>query len=84
MNRCYECKYFKKLDDDSWNKKKYQNTYGECDNKKFEYKDDFDYNKRKETDKLLYQDYEGYSAYFLVGCNFGCIHWEEKCKNIGQ
>lgn len=84
MNRCSGCKYFKELDDNRFYKKEYQNTYGECNNEKFEYNDDFDYNEKKETDKLLYQDNEHYSAWFLVGRNFGCIHWEEKCKNVGQ
>ena len=29
-------------------------------------------------DSLVYYDYEGYSAGFTTGSEFGCIHWREK------
>lgn len=72
MDNCKNCKYFRKNTD------KYYKNYGECDCIKFVYDgfgNDPDYNV---TDQLIYSDYEGYRAYFNVGQDFGCIHFEEK------
>lgn len=47
---------------------------GECNCNKFFY----DNNElRPLNDKLEYWDYEGYSAGFYVGKNFGCIHFNK-------
>lgn len=75
---CKNCKYFER------NKESYHsNKYGECSCNKFVYGTSFIHNEEKyndfsnEADTLLYQDYEGYSADFEVGENFGCVHWKE-------
>jgi hypothetical protein len=31
-----------------------------------------------EDDMLTYEDFEGYSASFNVGENFGCVHFKER------
>ena len=62
MNRCKTCKFYSPDGDD---------TYGECESPKFEY---IDIGDMPEDDMLAYCDYEGYSANFEVGQNFGCIH----------
>lgn len=78
-NKCKNCKYFER------NKEEYCcNKYGNCNCTKFVYGSSFihndsrynDYNEEK-ADELLYKDYEGYSAGFEVGENFGCIHFEK-------
>jgi hypothetical protein len=50
---------------------------GECDSEKFVY-DGMDtyYNKEPDEDMLQYGDFEGYSADFDTGPEFGCIHFE--------
>ena len=73
MDRCKNCKYFKRNTDEYYNK-----NYGECNCIKFVYDgfgNDPDYNI---TDQLIYADYEGYMADFKVGQDFGCIHFEER------
>ena len=85
MNRCKNCKYFKRHNGAyDWNK------YGECQSQKLlygasqenetvkVYDDNYPYTKEKtETDLLLYEDAEGYDAYLEVGEDFGCIHYKE-------
>ena len=70
--KCKNCKYYKQ------NKGKDQNKhFGECNCKRFIY-DDWGTDEHKEYNALIYWDYEGYSASFEVGENFGCIHYKEK------
>ena len=71
MNICKNCKFFQK-NEFEWRSKK----YGYCNCKKFEYGTSG--KKEKYKDKLYFKDYEGYSADFEVGEEFGCIHFEEK------
>lgn len=83
MNRCKNCKYFQHdyNNDYSW-KEKYEYNYGECRCNKFEYEETYNYEEKKETDKLLYYDYESYSAGFFVGKDFGCIHFKKADNEI--
>lgn len=39
---------------------------------------------RVERDGMEYWDYEGYSAGFNTGKDFGCIHWKQKTKKKNQ
>ena len=34
------------------------------------------------NDVAIYTDYEGYSAAFTTGPDFGCIHWEAKITDL--
>jgi len=75
MIRCKECKYWNK---DTWmcscDKFIYGGDYGlglVCTL-------DFHRNEEKFQDMLIYEDYECYSANFVVGPNFGCIHGVKK------
>lgn len=73
MNRCKDCKYFKRNTDKFWS-----NKYGVCECNKFIYGSSCDENIVKNTDQLLYEDSEGYAAGFEVGQDFGCIHFKER------
>lgn len=70
---CKNCKYYSKGE--------FTKFYGNCSNPKFEYEIASFYEKYhkgpKFKDKLFYMDYEGYSADFEVGEEFGCIHFEK-------
>jgi hypothetical protein len=66
MNTCKDCKH--------WERNKDEKYAGRCDSEKFVYSDGNDCQK----DGLQYWDYEGYSAGFETGEDFGCIHWEAK------
>lgn len=75
MNKCKNCKYWLR------NTKEFETKdFGECTCKKFQYEDIFR-EKKTTDDMLLYADYEGYSASFETGQNFGCIHFKEKDKD---
>lgn len=65
---CKNCAFFK-YDRNTENKH-------ECLNPHFKYTGDF--YTEPNSDDLSYSDYEGYSASFNVGENFGCIHWKQK------
>lgn len=70
---CKNCKYYEK--------EELYNHYGNCNNEKFEYNtywSDTINVPEFPKDKLLYEDYESYSASFNVGEEFGCIHFENK------
>ena len=63
MNRCKTCGHWKRSDG------RYGFArMGGCDSDKWEYKGD------DLVDGVAYADYEGYSASFKTGENFGCIH----------
>ena len=68
--RCGTCVHFSRYTEDSgidYNGK----HAGRCDSGKFIYDED----TKLPADGLRYWDYEGYSAGFEVGEQFGCIHW---------
>lgn len=72
FKKCKYCKYYKKPKEDYEIRK----DLGTCICDKFIYdaeREDYPLN-----DKFEYIDYEGYSASFYVGQNFGCIHWASK------
>lgn len=63
MNLCKDCKHWKRREDD------YRGEHvGDCSS------DHFVYMEKCPSDGLEYWDYEGYSAGFLTGENFGCVH----------
>jgi len=70
---CKDCKYFRPARD-GYDAEKNNNT---CDNDKFfiEY-----IGQVTPHNALVYWDYEGYSAGFYVGEEFGCIHFENISK----
>ena len=59
-------------------------NYGRCDSVKFFYVDYIDEPYKEQTDMLVYSDYEGHSAGFEVGKDFGCIHWEKLPNSQAQ
>ena len=67
--RCKNCKYFIRENEVLYSKN--ENT---CTNPHFKYTGDL---SEINSDDLSYSDYEGYSADFSVGEDFGCIHFEE-------
>lgn len=74
MNTCKTCKHWSPY------KEKFDREYhgkhsGRCDNEKFAYKES---SEKVEPDGLMYWDYEGYSAGFETGRDFGCIHHATK------
>lgn len=70
INRCRTCKYWKHIDKGSF---PHEPGFGSCSCKKF-----IEHGtSERVTDGLVYWDYEGYSAGFKTGENFGCIHWEK-------
>lgn len=73
MNKCKNCKYFQRYNDERSN-----NKYGLCKSNKFIYGDSSDDNNKSKSDKLFYMDYEWYDASVEVGENFGCIHFKQK------
>jgi len=66
MDTCKTCKY--------WRRKAYRGT---CKCPKFV---EYTAGMLEQNDTLIYWDYEGYSAGFDVGKDFGCIHHEEQPK----
>ncbi len=67
LGRCRTCKFWKRVASD-FDKSYHGEHAGECGNEKFVYED------KVSTDGLRYWDYEGYSAGFETGEDFGCIH----------
>ena len=82
MIKCKNCKFWK-LDIIKIRGKEHQNIYGTCIHRKFVYDEDgifYLIKKNIPLDCLMYYDSEGFSAGFLVGRNFGCIHGRVKKK----
>ena len=92
MGLCKDCKYFTEVSRPRCigfdNKPVFEGKkIGVCPCSKFVYLWSDRYNKSCsgeeyeelviEDDMLTYEDYEGYSARFNVGENFGCVHFEE-------
>jgi len=74
MNNCKNCKNWKATDDD-FNKTFYGKNTGVCFSDKFVYITGED---KCPVDGLGYLDSESYSAEFVTGENFGCIHHQPK------
>lgn len=66
MGNCKNCIYFDVSD------KKHK--FGKCNSLKFIYEG----SNKSSDDCLIYWDAESYKAYFEVGRNFGCIHFEKQ------
>lgn len=67
MNTCKTCQHWRRYTDsfDS----EYRGTHaGRCNSDKFVY------DEKVALDGLRYWDYEGYSAGFETGEDFGCVH----------
>lgn len=62
MNTCKSCRFWKRDKDER------RAHAGTCSNDKFVYDEPLP------KDGLLYWDFEGYSAGFSTGEDFGCIH----------
>ena len=63
MNRCKTCKHWKR------NTESYESPrMGSCGSDKWEYEG------KDMADGVSYGDYEGYSASFETGEDFGCVH----------
>jgi len=73
MNKCKDCKFWRENELTEYDVKRERKVCGDCSCKKFTYQDD-----KRFLDGLDYWDYEGYSAGFTTGPQFGCIHWEKK------
>lgn len=80
MKTCKTCKCWKRETDD-FDKKYHGEWSGDCSSGKFVYD-----NKEPTTPKdgLEYWDYEGYSAGFKTGEDFGCIHYAPKGAPEGE
>ena len=63
---CRDCQYWRKLKEEE---------FGDCSNNHFIYDDVCG---KTPQDGLGYTDYEGYSAQFWTGPDFGCIHFEPR------
>ena len=74
---CKNCRYWTEKNPDGYSIKDNQgNLKGDCGNEKFVYTGDG--LEEIDSDGLGYWDFESYSADFMVGCEFGCIHWEQR------
>ena len=74
---CENCKHWEGPD----NMFDVKNIFGHCNSDKFFYADNLDKTKLNYyLDSLEYSDYEGYSAGFRTGKNFGCIHFSEMSR----
>lgn len=79
MNTCKTCKNFTPLKKVISDVKLTNDTpgFGRCDSSLFADRDDYWYEKGNFKDaKFLYFDNEGYSAYFYVHEDFGCVGWQ--------
>jgi hypothetical protein len=69
---CKTCKHWKRYSEAF--KIEYHGIHaGMCGSEKFI---EADSGTKVPVDGLRYWDYEGYSAGFETGENFGCVHWE--------
>ena len=67
MNTCKTCRHWKRATD-KFDMEYHGKHAGQCSSDKFVY------DEKLPKDGLQYWDYEGYSAGFRTGENFGCIH----------
>ena len=70
LDRCGTCENFRRYTD-AFDVEYHGKHAGTCNSDKFVY----DEGHQPPPDGLRYWDYEGYSAGFAVGDQFGCIHW---------
>jgi hypothetical protein len=68
--RCGTCEHFRRYTG-KFDVEYHGKHAGTCNSDKFVY----DEGSQPPLDGLRYWDYEGYSAGFEVGDQFGCIHW---------
>lgn len=67
---CKDCEYWDNDNDYNVIPDELKGKYGNCKNDAFAYEDV----TNGRTDMLIYSDYEGYSAGFDTGADFGCVH----------
>lgn len=70
LERCGTCENFRRYTEE-FDIGYHGKHAGKCNSNKFVY----DEGSQPPLDGLRYWDYEGYSAGFDVGDQFGCIHW---------
>jgi hypothetical protein len=77
--RCRDCTHWERSLDEE---KSYGGNKGNCACQKFLYVVDISRNEEgvrsAPNDALIYWDHEGYSAGFITGADFGCIHFIER------
>lgn len=72
---CKNCKFWKRLEK-SEVAPSADCRFGRCSSVKFIYECDAPHSQfAGDADVLLYEDYEGWSADFVTGEDFGCIHY---------
>jgi hypothetical protein len=74
-SRCKNCTHWKKNLD---NPDRFDKWGGGCESEKFTYEGTGGLERPRTDDMLVYGDYEGYSADFDTGPEFGCIHFERR------
>lgn len=70
LGRCGKCKHWQRYSSD-FDVDYHGKHAGTCKSDKFVY----DGGPQPPQDGLRYWDYEGYSAGFDTGEDFGCVHW---------
>lgn len=70
MSTCKTCKHWQRYTS-NFDKRYHGEHTGCCNSEKFIYKD---MDQKAEKDGVAYWDYEGYSAGFETGEDFGCVH----------
>jgi hypothetical protein len=70
ISRCKTCEFWKKYSDNSVNP---GIPKGYCECPKIDYELDI-----KVSDEVTYGDSESWSAYLIMGADFGCVHHKEK------
>ena len=76
---CIDCLYWQRNVEHPWYPDR-GTKFGECFCDQFIYTGDGQFDFPFKGDELLYWDSEGYSASFITGENFGCIHFLEVRK----
>jgi len=74
MGKCKNCSYWK---EENSNPDSLMDWGGECKSNKFVYAENLNRGEEPEPDMMKYWDWEGYSAGFSTGPEFGCIHFKE-------
>jgi len=72
--KCADCVFWDNTDDYNVIPEDLKGKYGRCKSDGFNYESPVD----GRTDMLLYADYEGYSAGFVTGADFGCVHGRKR------
>ena len=74
--KCKNCIHWKKHEPEG--KNNYLLFAGDCDSEKFIYSEELNFGEKPQDDMMEYGDFEGYSASFYTGPEFGCIHFKAK------